>query len=92
MPNDIAEAYTTVALLRRYASAVSALETAHTGEVERMHRRYCSGMAALRNGEEYDAASEAAAAIMQEQERKFGKPIGDTSDAALTALGFRKQE
>lgn len=85
------DAYTTVATLQRYASLIAELETFHTDSPTRIHSRFCGQMDALRNNTQYDRDAEITNAITTEQERRFGKPIADTSDSALAALGFTKE-
>jgi len=86
------DAYTTVATLQRYAMVIAELESFHSADPKRIHKRYCGQMDAMRDNVSYNNDAEMTAAITEEQERRFGKAIADTSDAALVSLGFVKKE
>jgi len=91
LPNEVVDAYTTVATLQRYSDLVAELETFHADNPQRIHGRFCRQMDALRNNVPYDVGEEVTEAICEAQERRFGKPVADTSDAALVSLGFEKE-
>ena len=84
--NEAADAFATVASIRRCDTLMHGIQAANAG-VDSVKR--LSGLRlALRTGIDEDAIAIGKAIDEAELTRKYGLPMGDTSDNALAAMGL----
>lgn len=89
MPNETVDAYTAVYNVRKYVRLMHGIQA--TRSAKNAVESLLGYMQAERSGIESDSDKVNAALRRKDELKKYGMPVTDTSDSALTAMGFTNE-